>query len=484
MKKLLTLFAFTTLLSPMPLTAWAQNTVSTITTTENITKTSTVYVGEVIVDGESQIKYLYSNDVSINNIVIQNLLVCLEGMADSDYATLLEGHEFDYDSLATGFAICSNPDLVATMGENWSSAQYVGTLYYPDKTVTSEINSNLYDIDEGFKAALDAQTEERNANIDTPVDAEKCFVSHLDVRSSTDVWYTIEDGQVVRHSDITIVHDSEATTVIYTKVELASGSTSTVLGDVDGDGTVSVTDVAWIVSHILGVGNNGFIAANADINDDGEIDINDVMATVSIILEGDNTPQVYLACPDDNHPHLIDLGLPSGTKWACCNVGAKYPEEYGGYYAWGETEEKIVYYWDDYQYGSGYNNCQYLGSDIAGTQYDVAHVEWKSHWQMPTRAQFDELLNNCNIQWTNLNGINGHKFTGSNNGSIFFPAAGMFKDSAPYGVGAFGYYWSSTWYGSDLDSGYACTLNFYQRGLYTSYDFRNYGKSVRPVVNP
>ncbi len=227
MKKLLTFSAFATLLCLMPLTAWAQNSVSTTTTTENITKTSTVYVGEVIVDGESQIKYLYSNDVSINNIVIQNLLVCLEGMADSDYATLLEGHEFDYDSQATGFAICSNPDLVATMGENWSSAQYVGTLYYPDKTVTSEINSNLYDIDEGFKAALDAQTEERNANIDTPVDAEKCFVSHLDVRSSTDVWYTIEDGQVVRHSDITIVHDSEATTVIYTKVELASGSTST-----------------------------------------------------------------------------------------------------------------------------------------------------------------------------------------------------------------------------------------------------------------
>ena len=478
MKKLLTFSAFATLLCLMPLTAWAQNSVSTTTTTENITKTSTVYVGEVIVDGESQIKYLYSNDVSINNIVIQNLLVCLEGMADSDYATLLEGHEFDYDSQATGFAICSNPDLVATMGENWSSAQYVGTLYYPDKTVTSEINSNLYDIDEGFKAALDAQTEERNANIDTPVDAEKCFVSHLDVRSSTDVWYTIEDGQVVRHSDITIVHDSEATTVIYTKVELASGSTSTVLGDVDGDGTVSVTDVAWIVNHILGVANDNFIAGNADINGDGEIDINDVMATVSIILKG----EVVNICPDDNHPHMIDLGLPSGTKWACCNVGAEKPEDYGGYYAWGETEEKDVYHWTTYIHCDGSKNtCHDLGSDIAGTQYDVAHVKWGGSWVMPTDEQRKELADNCRQEWTTLNDVNGRKFTSKTNGNcIFLPAAGYRYNSGLNNNGGNGYYWTATQYSRYAYQAYSLTFSTSSSG-YNALG-RDEGNSVRPVA--
>ena len=480
MKKLLTLFAFPALLCLMPLTAWAQNSVSTTTTTENITKTSTVYVGEVIVDGESQIKYLYSNDVSINNIVIQNLLVCLEGMADSDYAALLAEHEFDYGSQTTGFAICSNPDFVATMDGNWSSAQYVGTLYYPDKTVTSEINSNLYDIDEGFKAALDAQTEERNANIDTPVDAEKCFVSHLDVRSSTDVWYTIEDGQVVRHSDITIVHDSEATTVIYTKVELASGSTSNVLGDVDGDGTVSVTDVAWIVNHILGVNDNNFIAANADINGDGEIDINDVMATVSIILKG----EVVNICPDDNHPHMIDLGLPSGTKWACCNVGAEKPEDYGGYYAWGETEEKDVYHWTTYIHCDGSKNtCHDLGSDIAGTQYDVAHVKWGGSWVMPTDEQRKELADNCRQEWTTLNDVNGRKFTSKINGNcIFLPAAGYRYNSGLNNNGGNGYYWTATQYSRYAYQAYSLTFSTSSSG-YNALG-RDEGNSVRPVWVP
>ena len=84
MKKLLTLFAFPALLCLMPLTAWAQNTVSTITTTENITKTSTVYVGEVVVDGETKIKYLYSDDMSLLYNSILYLLDGINGMADGD----------------------------------------------------------------------------------------------------------------------------------------------------------------------------------------------------------------------------------------------------------------------------------------------------------------------------------------------------------------------------------------------------------------
>ena len=90
-------------------------------------------------------------------------------------------------------------------------------------------------------------------------------------------------------------------------------------------------------------------------------------------------------CPDNNHPHMIDLGLPSGTKWACCNVGASKPEDYGDYYAWGEVNEwgditgsKNDYSWKTYAYCDGSEEgCFFLGNDIAKTNWDAAHVKWR-----------------------------------------------------------------------------------------------------------
>ena len=206
--------------------AWAQSqTVSTITTSENLFKSSTVYVGEVVVDGESRIKYLYSGDVSLKQEVITNLLSGLQGMADDSYATMLDGTEADEE--ASGLALCSDPELVAEMDENWSSAQQVGTLYFTGKSVASETNSNLYDIDEGFKAKLDELTEARTADIHEPLDAGNCIITHLDSRMVDDVYYTIEDGRVIRHYDTNIIYDSEKTTVIFTKVELVSSSDMT-----------------------------------------------------------------------------------------------------------------------------------------------------------------------------------------------------------------------------------------------------------------
>ena len=180
--------------------AWAQSqTVSTITRSENLVKSSTVYVGEVVVDGESKIKYLYSGNMSRKVDVINNLLSGLQGMADDSYATMLGGTEADEE--ASGLALCSDPELVAEMDENWSSAQQVGTLYFTGKSVASETNSNLYDIDEGFKAKLDELSEARMTSIDEPLDAGNYIITHLDSRTVTDVYYTIEDGRVIRHSD-------------------------------------------------------------------------------------------------------------------------------------------------------------------------------------------------------------------------------------------------------------------------------------------
>lgn len=151
-----------------------------------------------------------------------------------------------------------------------------------------------------------------------------------------------------------------------------------------------------------------------------------------------------LTCPDDNHPHAIDLGLPSGTKWCCCNVGADTPEGYGGYYAWGETSEKSYYSRENYAYynsSTGYfNNI----SDIAGTGYDVAHVRMGASWRMPSIAQQQELINNCSRQWMQQNGVNGILVTGRNGGQVFLPAAGGRWTDEFGSAGSYGFYWSSS----------------------------------------
>ena len=200
---------------------WAQNVINTVVSSEDVIKNSTVYVGEVVVDGVSVIKYLYSDDVTMNSVVRQNLLDALNGMADGDYATLFQANWPD-NYTPEAFAFCSNAELSTAIDENWSSAQYVGLLYYPGKTATSTVNSNLYDIDEGFKAVLDVRTEERTSTIDNPVNAENCIVSHEGATSTNNVWYSVEEGQVIKHVQTDIVYSCEVTTVIYTKVELAS----------------------------------------------------------------------------------------------------------------------------------------------------------------------------------------------------------------------------------------------------------------------
>ncbi len=183
-------------------------------------------------------------------------------------------------------------------------------------------------------------------------------------------------------------------------------------------------------------------------------------------------------CTDEHHPHAIDLGLPSGTKWACCNVGANSPEEYGGYYAWGEVAEKGVYNWDTYAYGSDWDDCQYIGSEISGTQYDVAHVQWGGSWRMPTLAQCEELMDCCTSSWTSVNGVNGRKFVGPNGNSIFLPAAGCRWDDYLNYAGSGGYYWSGT-LNDSYDSG---AYSLYADGsLYWYGSNRYYGRSVRPV---
>ena len=194
----------------------------------------------------------------------------------------------------------------------------------------------------------------------------------------------------------------------------------------------------------------------------------------------------------DITPEAVDLGLPSGVKWATFNVGATRPEEYGGYYAWGETEEKSDYSWSTYKWckGSETSMTKYCTDSSYGTvdnktvldpEDDVAHEKWGDGWHMPTRAEQDELRENCAWIWTTRNGVNGYKVISKTNGnSIFLPAAGYRNGSEVHYRDSYGYCWSSSLYGSDSHSAYY--LNFSSDGLnYFNGGFRFYGRSVRPV---
>ena len=207
---------------------------------------------------------------------------------------------------------------------------------------------------------------------------------------------------------------------------------------------------------------------------------------------------LFVSCTEDEFEIVVDghscvdLGLPSGVKWATCNVGAISPEDYGGYYAWGETEEKENYSWNTYKWCNGSENTltKYCVSSDYGTldnktvldaEDDVAHVKWGGDWRMPTIEEQKELLNNCTWTWTTLNGVNGYKVTGPNGKSIFLPDAGYCLGSGVNNRGGYGYYWSSSLYGNYSYNAY----NFHFSGGYylCHYGYRYGGRSVRPVCD-
>lgn len=206
---------------------------------------------------------------------------------------------------------------------------------------------------------------------------------------------------------------------------------------------------------------SGSVAKKGDVNEDGTVNGTDIQEVINIIVNGsDEDEQAYSSCPDDNHPHMIDLGLPSGTKWACCNVGASKPEEYGNYYAWGETSTKSTYNTDTYLfYDSSTSTYFDLGRDIAGTKYDAATANWGASWCMPNWKQCYELEKETTSKLTLVNGVNGRIFTGKNGKSIFLPAAGIRWNSSLDDVGVYGGYRSSE-ADNCIDNGCASVMTF------------------------
>ena len=183
-----------------------------------------------------------------------------------------------------------------------------------------------------------------------------------------------------------------------------------------------------------------------------------------------------------NGHEWVDLGLPSGLKWATCNVGATKPEGYGNYYAWGETATKSEYSSSNsLTYGLSISELQAQGIIDGNSnftpQHDAATANWGGSWRMPTKAEQQELINNCTCEWTTQNGVKGYKVTGTNGNSIFLPAAGFRNGSSLGDARDYGYYWSST--PIEGDSYYAYGLSFNSSKQLINYRYG--GLSVRPV---
>ena len=251
-------------------------------------------------------------------------------------------------------------------------------------------------------------------------------------------------------------------------------------GDVNGDREVNIADVNAVINIILsGNGNN----TAADVNGDGEINIADVNAVIDIILN---------LVVEEEH-EWVDLGLPSGTLWATCNVGASSPEELGSYFAWGETATKDFYDWSTYKWCnnnymkmtkyctvSNYGNDGFVDNKTElDLEDDAAYVNWGPSWRIPSYEQFEELCTSCTSLWTQHNGVNGLMFTGPNGNNLFLPATGMLWGKGLGGVGADGYYWSRTLYNYPND---AFILIFKSNVLsYWDCSYRSIGLTVRAV---
>lgn len=192
---------------------------------------------------------------------------------------------------------------------------------------------------------------------------------------------------------------------------------------------------------------------------------------------------------DDNSHEYVDLGL--SVKWATMNVGASKPEDYGDYFAWGETTTKTTYDWSTYKWcnGSESTMTKYCTSSDYGIvdnkttlelTDDAARANWGGSWRMPTTAEQDELRNNCTWTWTTQGGVNGYKVTSKTNGNfIFLPAAGFRGGGSLDDAGSGGYYWSSS-LGESYSFG-AYYLSFSSDNVSWYYGLRGDGQSVRAV---
>ena len=190
----------------------------------------------------------------------------------------------------------------------------------------------------------------------------------------------------------------------------------------------------------------------------------------------------------------VDLGLPSGLKWATMNIGAETETDYGDYFMWGSIEpntpEECT--WTNVPFNNGLSlfGREYFSSikdtvypnGVLAKEYDAAAQIMGSGWRIPTQTEWQELLNNTTNEWATINGVSGRKFTSKINGnSIFIPAAGRCNDGSVNSVGSYGNVWSSSLNTSNPNGAWG--LDFTSGNCHMNYLSRYFGRSVRGVRN-
>jgi len=294
-------------------------------------------------------------------------------------------------------------------------------------------------------------------------------------------------------------------TVITTDVSNITSTSASCGGEVTNDGGAEVTErgICWSTNanptlndnHVTaGTGTGSFTAAMNGLEANTTYHVRAYATNEVGTAYGQELEFTALQGGGSGEHEYVDLGLPSGTLWATCNVGANAPEEYGDYFAWGEIEPKDTYNWATYKYCNGESNQLTKYCDSASFGYngftdnltallpedDAATANWGNGWRMPTLNEWNELFVNTTHTWTTQNGVKGCLFTASNGNSLFLPAAGYRYYDALNLAGICGYYWLSLLYTERPYDAWAFTL--YNWGDYPIHsDDRINGRSVRPV---
>ncbi len=317
------------------------------------------------------------------------------------------------------------------------------------------------------------------------------------------VYFTLADGTIITIAKQT-GGSSGTLTVSFSQqkdIEINLGGTVTIDYTITGGGespiiklfdSESIIDDGWTIMLSKTTASTGTITVTCS-------DMPVVFAFTLIVSNGSGLASMYeftftiaeRKAYSSDTKEAVDLGLPSGTLWATCNVGASSPEEYGDYFAWGETFTKSTYDLITYKYCKGSNTTitKYCIRSDYGTvdnktvldpEDDAAIQNWGGSWRMPTYEEQTELRNNCTWTWTSKNGVNGYVVKGTNGNSIFLPAAGeRYKSSLNY-AGAHGYYLSSLI--NTSDSYYRVYALYLWSGDYQLSNFYRYeGYSVRAV---
>ncbi len=266
-----------------------------------------------------------------------------------------------------------------------------------------------------------------------------------------------------------------------TSVELSPSSVTLEVGEsvainaVITPSNATYTDLVWSSSApmIASVDDCGRVTAVAA----------GIASITATSLEGKSGTCLVTVKGNSIQPEAVDLGL--SRKWASFNVGASRPEEFGGYFAWGETESgKSNYSWSTYKWSNGSSSSitryTYFNGGTLLPEDDAATASWGESWRMPTRDEAQELKDNCNWVWTTENGVKGYRVYGTNGreqNSIFLPVSGVRIDDEVYYVGEKGVFWTSYYYYETK----AYNLSYANNSIKLENDLRYYGLPVRPV---